>query len=197
MSPAFLPRVWSLNGQRLGRSCAREQRCGSSGNGKNLARTQLREEAAAQEERGWLDGPFGHRGSGKASVNGEEKAVSPAFRFGVQRTGKPGAAGELRRSSTNEAAYLHTPTNTPSWDQLFQPCDLYRSRSDNLPLASAKDDRAGRKWPTGGGGGDAPKSRRSVSVRLHSENAAVWLPGCCVTRQLCITRNSDSSSPTL
>ena len=81
-------------------------------------------------------------GNGELSVNGEGEVVIPAYRLGVQETGKLRAAADLKRSSTTEAAPVHTPINLPPRCHLAQLRDSHRFRRETRPFFRAKGDHA-------------------------------------------------------
>ena len=99
-------------------------------------------EAMDQVGKQWLDGPHPFNDEGELMVNGEPVQANPAFRFGVQQGEKLRAVDDLKRSATNEATFVATPINLPSWDHIAQMCSLYYLKGDRRPLAIAKADHA-------------------------------------------------------
>ena len=93
-------------------------------------------------EKRWLDGPHRFNKEGELMVNGESAIASPAFRFGVQQGSKLRAVDDLKRSATNDATFVSTPINLPSWDHIAQMCVLHYLKGDRRPLAMAKADHA-------------------------------------------------------
>ena len=75
---------------------------------------QLWSEAMGQVRGHWLDGPRRYNEHGELLVGGEPVVAKPAFRFGAQQGKKLRAVGDLKRSSTDDAAYRATPINLPS-----------------------------------------------------------------------------------
>ena len=54
--------------------------------------------------------PRRYNAKGELLVEGKETVVNPAYRFGAQQADNLRAAGDLKRSATNEAAAAHTPS---------------------------------------------------------------------------------------
>ena len=68
--------------------------------------------------------------------------MNPACRFSAQQVGKLRSADDLKRSSTNEAAFVKTPVNLPSWGHIAQRSMLFDRGGELRPLAMAKADNA-------------------------------------------------------
>ena len=99
-------------------------------------------EAIGQVKKRWLDGPHRFNNGGGLLVNGKPVIANPTFRFGVQQGSKLRDVDDLKRSATNDATFVSTPINPPSWDQIAQMCALYYLKGDRRPLAMAKADHA-------------------------------------------------------
>ena len=76
-------------------------------------------------------------------IDGMATVVNPAYRFGAQRPDNLGAADDLKRSLTNEAAAVNAPINRPSRDHLVQMCYLFRFGDEERLQAMAEADRGG------------------------------------------------------
>ena len=92
--------------------------------------TKLWEEDIALFGKGWLEGPFPYTGRGKLPANGKTVEANPASCFGVQQTDKFRAVDDLKRSSGNAAAAVHSPINLPLGDHLGQLCEFFRFREE-------------------------------------------------------------------
>ena len=57
--------------------------------------------------------PTVYRGD-RPILNGNETILNPAYRSGAQQSGKLRVVDDLERSSTKEAATVHSPINLPS-----------------------------------------------------------------------------------
>ena len=95
-----------------------------------------------QVKKQWLHGPRRSTEQGELMVEGKPVLANPAFRFGVQQGRKLRAVGDLKRSATNDATFVATPINLPSWDHIAQMRALYYLKGDRRPLAMAKADHA-------------------------------------------------------
>ena len=89
-----------------------------------------------------LHGPHPFNERGELVVGGKPVRANPAFRFGAQQGQKLRAVDDLKRSATNDATFVATPINLPSWGHIAQMCALYYLRGDRRPLALAKADHA-------------------------------------------------------
>ena len=85
---------------------------------------QLWSEALDQAKKHWLHGPHPFNNEGELMVEGTPVLANPAFRFGVQQGQKLRAVDDLKRSATNDATFVATPMNLPSWDHIAQMCAL-------------------------------------------------------------------------
>ena len=90
----------------------------------------------------WLDDPHCYNENGERLVGDEPLVANPAFRFGVQQGEELRAFEHLKRSSTNDAAFLATPINLPSWGHIAHMCSVFHLKGDRRPLAMAKADHA-------------------------------------------------------
>ena len=70
---------------------------------------QLRPEALEQVGKHWLDSPHRYTGECELLVGGRPVVANPASRFGVKRGEELRAAGDPKRSSTNDATFIATP----------------------------------------------------------------------------------------
>ena len=95
-----------------------------------------------QVKKHWLDGPHRFNEQGGVLVNGEPLIANPAFRLGIQQGSRLIAAGNLKRSATNDATVASTPINLPSWDHIAQMRAPYYLKGNRRPLALAKADHA-------------------------------------------------------
>ena len=64
--------------------------------------------------------------------------MNPAFRFGAQQGAQLRAVDDLKRSASNDATFVSTPINLPSWGHIAQMCALFHLKGDRRPLAMAK-----------------------------------------------------------
>ena len=62
-----------------------------------------------QVKKHWLDDPQRYNESGELQEGDERVVANPAFRFGVQQGEKLRAVDGLKKSSTNDAAFIVTP----------------------------------------------------------------------------------------
>ena len=100
--------------------------------------SQLWREAMDQVKKRWFNGPRRFNKEGELLVDGKPVVANPGFRFGVQQGLKLRAVDDLKRSATNDATFVSTPINLPSWDHIAQMCALYYLKGDRRPLAMAK-----------------------------------------------------------
>ena len=79
--------------------------------------TSLWAEAQQQCDKGWLTNPF-RLCADQDRYNLQFSSLNIAFRFGVAKTGKLRACGDLRHSHTNLACAVLTPIKLISWDHI-------------------------------------------------------------------------------
>ena len=94
---------------------------------------EIWDEAISQTFKNWLDGPYRCTPTGELWVNGELVSVNPAFRFVAKPLGRLRTVDDLKRSATNAATLVKTPTNFPSWDHSTQTCMLFGRKRESRP----------------------------------------------------------------
>ena len=121
----------------------------------------LWEEALLQRDRGWLLGPHPII-DGKAIIDGSPTILNFSFRFGVQQGEKLRAVDDLRQSRTNDATFINTPINLPTWDHFTALTTLLRALHPTAPLAMGKADHedAYKQLPL------LPSDRKMAAVTL-------------------------------
>ena len=96
----------------------------------------------SQVTKNWPRGPRQYSAEGELWVAGDLVVANPASRFGVQHVDKLRAVDDLKESSTNEAAFVKTPIDVPSWEHIAQTRALLESGGESRPLAVAKANHA-------------------------------------------------------
>ena len=95
-----------------------------------------------QVKKQWLNGPHRFNEQGELMVEGNRVLANPAFRFGVLQGQKLRSVDDLKRGATNDATFVATPINLPSWDHKAQMRALYYLKGDRRSLAMAMAGRA-------------------------------------------------------
>ena len=135
----------------------------------------LWKEALQQREKGWLIGPYPIV-DGLAIIDGTPRALNFSFRFGVEQGEKLRAVDDLRQSLTNQATFINTPINLPTWDHFTSLTNLLRDLMPNASLAMGKTDHedAYKNVPL------APNDQdlAAVTLKCHSDGK----PYCFLTR---------------
>ena len=134
LTPSYISRE-ELFGGAMDRFCSKNRAPDPNAN-------QLWPEAMDQDKKQWPNGPHRFNEKGELMVDGKPVLANPAFRFGVQQGSKLRAVDDLKRSATNDATFVSTPINLPSWGHIAQICALYYLKGDRRPLAMAKADHA-------------------------------------------------------
>ena len=103
---------------------------------------QLWFEAMEQVKKHWLDGPHRYSERGELIANDGPVLANPAFRCGIQQGPKLRAVDDLKKSAANDATFVSTPINSPSWNHKAQMRVPFHLKGGRRPLAMATADHA-------------------------------------------------------